>query len=131
MYELSSERPCGTALRSPGVIQFVEAMVYAVERVNNDSSVLPNVSLGFVILDDCLKTSTAAAQVLSFVPDVGDYVCNGSCPVDDVIESYDVVGVVGLTRSTTSIVAATILGPAQVPQVSFKNNKCKLFGRLT
>ncbi|XP_041349206.1 metabotropic glutamate receptor-like [Gigantopelta aegis] len=130
VYKYSAERPCGNSLRSPIVLQFIEAMVYAVERVNNDSSVLPNVSLGFVILDDCLKASTTGAQVLSFIPDIGDYFCNGSCPSVDVITSYDVVGVVGSTKSSTSIAAATILGPAQLPQISYSSTSDELSNKV-
>ncbi len=58
----SEHGPCGAGLRDPGVIQHTEAMIYALQLVNRDPSLLPNVSLGFVILDDCLKPTTALAQ---------------------------------------------------------------------
>ena len=42
-----------------------EAMVYAINNINANPRLLPNVTLGFVILDDCLKPTTALAQVRS------------------------------------------------------------------
>ena len=50
-------------LRESGVVQHTEAMVYAIDNINADPRLLPNVTLGFVILDDCLKPTTALAQV--------------------------------------------------------------------
>ncbi len=35
--------------------QYHEAMVYAINYVNSLDSVLPNISLGYTILDDCTK----------------------------------------------------------------------------
>ena len=54
---------CGVGLRESGVVQHTEAMVYAIDNINADPRLLPNVTLGFVILDDCLKPTTALAQV--------------------------------------------------------------------
>ena len=42
-------------------------MVYAVQEINNDTTVLPNVTLGFAIVDDCNKDTTAMTRALQFI----------------------------------------------------------------
>ena len=58
-------KPCGIGLRESGVVQHAEAMVYAINNINANPRLLQGVTLGFVILDDCLKPTTALAQVRS------------------------------------------------------------------
>ena len=45
---------CG-ALRELGVLQRAEAMAFYIRKVNEDPQTLPNITLGFTILDDCYK----------------------------------------------------------------------------
>ncbi|XP_014674215.1 PREDICTED: metabotropic glutamate receptor 2-like [Priapulus caudatus] len=46
--------------------QFVWAFLFAVEQINADPELLPNVTLGAYLLDGCTKDSTALAQVWSY-----------------------------------------------------------------
>ncbi|GFS05343.1 metabotropic glutamate receptor-like [Elysia marginata] len=58
---------CGDMLRFPLAQQYVEALMFAVDEINKDSNLLPNTTLGMVIVDDCAKQSTASAQAVRFL----------------------------------------------------------------
>jgi len=57
---------CGTIKGEKG-IQRAEAMLYAIDRINNDTSLLPGVQLGCHILDTCLRDTYALEQSLEFI----------------------------------------------------------------
>ena len=48
--------------------QAVEAVRYRVREVNQDVSVLPNISLGMIFLKDCVKVQTATFQASKLLP---------------------------------------------------------------
>lgn len=113
----STTMPCGSKLRSLGIVQFVEAMVYAIETINNNTSILPGIKLGYAILDSCLKDTTALAQALHFVPRNGsqytDYNSLGTT-LGGYRTNFDVVGVVGPLKSSSSIQVSSLLNLFQV-----------------
>ena len=53
--EYSSTEPCSDQMRTQKSFQYHEGMVHAVNRINMEQDVLPNITLGFSILDDCVK----------------------------------------------------------------------------
>lgn len=126
---------CGNKPFVNSSFHFSEAIAYAIDELNQNEDILPNVTLGFVIVDDCMKETTATVQALSFVKELNgslgraeptdNQTCAapgveaGVCEEDDVLPSYDVVGVIGCLRSSSSAAASMVLGPAQVPLVSF------------
>ncbi|XP_052132964.1 metabotropic glutamate receptor 4-like [Frankliniella occidentalis] len=57
---------CGAVKEEKGV-QRLEAMLYALDAINADSTILPNVSLGAVILDSCSYAPYALEQSMEFV----------------------------------------------------------------
>ena len=61
---------CGDVIREMGALQRLEAMVFAVEEINQMSDLLPNVTLGFTILDDCFNELTALSRALHFIQNV-------------------------------------------------------------
>lgn len=58
--------PCGAVKEEKGV-QRLEAMLYAMDQINVDSQLLPNTSLGAVILDSCSSDTYALDQSMEFV----------------------------------------------------------------
>ena len=80
---------CGTIKGEKG-IQRAEAMLYAIDRINEDSSLLPGVSLGCHILDTCLRDTYALEQSLEFIrpylssfDDGGQLCADGRPPLQD------------------------------------------------
>lgn len=45
----------------------MEAMLYALDEINADKTILPNISLGAVVLDTCSNPSYALEQAMEFV----------------------------------------------------------------
>ena len=125
IYLYDGEQPCGSALRAPVIVQYVEAMVYAVEQINERTRLLPNVTLGYAIVDTCVKESTALIQALHFVPRC-DVDCARDCYQNQTMSithqpHFDVVGVVGAMKSTCSVEVAHLLGPFKLPIISYSS----------
>ena len=63
----------------PNSILDLEAIPFAINTINNDSNLLPNISLGFVVLDGCTSDLTALAAASHFI---GRYVTRRSSTTD-------------------------------------------------
>lgn len=91
----------------------MEAMLYALDQINSDSELLPNITLGARILDTCSRDTYALEQSLTFVQaliqkDTSDIRCtNGEPPI--IRKPERVVGVIGASASSVSIMVANIL----------------------
>ncbi|XP_045192244.2 metabotropic glutamate receptor 3-like [Mercenaria mercenaria] len=101
-------------------VQNVEALSYAVREINNDINILSNLTLGFVVLDDCQSPSIALARAIQFMP--SDIRSNTDSSVvghtDFERTFYDVIGVIGTYTSKLSIIIANVLNLFQLPQIS-------------
>lgn len=60
------EFPCGAIKEEKG-IQRLEAMLYALDLINDDPNILPNITIGAVILDTCSSDTYALDQSMEFV----------------------------------------------------------------
>ncbi|XP_076002395.1 uncharacterized protein LOC142995286 [Genypterus blacodes] len=92
-----------------------QTMVFAIDEINRNSNLLPNVTLGYSLYDNCVKLAVAFRAALSLVSGqeeqfVMDDGCLGNPPV---------LGIVGDSTSTSSIAISTILGLYRVPMVSY------------
>ena len=113
VHYLDEEQLC-TNLREDA-IKRMEAMVFAINSINNDSTVLPNVSLAFAIRDTCSNPSHALDQTFEFVQNRE----NGSCC--NVSNRLDISGVVGADFSRLSMDVANLLRLYQIPQISYSS----------
>lgn len=59
---------CSETLLGTLQTQFVQAMVFGIQEINKRSDILPNITLGFVIMDDCTSENVALARAMSFLP---------------------------------------------------------------
>ncbi|KAF7653763.1 hypothetical protein LDENG_00078930 [Lucifuga dentata] len=90
-------------------------MVFAIDEINRNSNLLPNVTLGYSLYDNCVKPAVAFRAALSLVSSqekqfILDKNCIGNPPV---------LGIVGDSTSSSSIAISTILGLYRVPMVSY------------
>lgn len=91
-------------------IQRQEAMVFAIQRINNDRTLLPNLTLGFDIRDTCVNQDTALQHSLDFLNvDVGGRSRQGK----------GISGVIGAASSQVSIYVANLLRLFEIPQISY------------
>ncbi|KAG8451035.1 hypothetical protein GDO86_003350 [Hymenochirus boettgeri] len=118
----SDGRACGELKKEKGIHR-LEAMLYALDRINTDNNLLPNITLGARILDTCSRDTHALEQSLSFVQplidkDRAEVRClSGGNPI--VAQPERVVGVIGASSSSVSIMVANILRLFKIPQVSY------------
>lgn len=109
--------PCGDIKKENGIHR-LEAMLYALDQINLDDQLLPNITLGARVLDTCSRDTYALEQSLTFVQaliqkDTSDVRCtNGEPPL--FVKPEKVVGVIGASASSVSIMVANILRLFQV-----------------
>ena len=94
-------------------VQRMEAMIFAVEKINNDSTLLPGLRLGYEIRDTCTQENRALEESLT-------YIIAALRPVQgNDNASHPVAGVVGAASSGISIAVAKLLRLFHVPQISY------------
>ncbi|CAH2317070.1 metabotropic glutamate receptor 6 [Pelobates cultripes] len=133
--------PCGEVKKEAGIHR-MEAMLYALDQINGDPELLPNLTLGARILDTCSRDTYALEQSLTFVQaliqkDTSDIRCaNGEPPI--LSRPERVVGVIGASASSVSIMVANVLRLFAIPQISYAstapelsdNNRYDFFSRV-
>ncbi|XP_058503813.1 extracellular calcium-sensing receptor-like [Solea solea] len=92
-----------------------QTMAFAIDEINRNSDLLPNVTLGYSLYDNCLQLRIGFRAALSLVSGQEEQVtleenCVGPPPV---------LGVVGDYTSTNTISISTVLGLYKVPLVSY------------
>ncbi|XP_014681855.1 PREDICTED: metabotropic glutamate receptor 3-like [Priapulus caudatus] len=115
---------CGRLQGEDG-IQLLEAVIYAVNEINDNTDLLPGFTLGMLALDTCSSESYALKEAIRLIR---PYIVaiNGSpgrlnaqnCSKQGQ-EAAKVVAVVGSTHSAVTIQEATLLGLFNIPQVSY------------
>lgn len=125
VHEKGEKTPCGQKIYHRG-IQRMEAMMFAIDRINADPNILPNLTIGAHILDTCSRETYALNQSLAFVRasalnniDTSNYECEDhSIPRPRINFSGTVFGVVGGSYSSVSLQVANLLGLFRIPQIS-------------
>ncbi|KAE8620400.1 hypothetical protein XENTR_v10010224 [Xenopus tropicalis] len=92
---------------------YVQAMVYAIEEINANDSLLPNISLGYKIFDSCMHLFQSLRGTLWALTGqdhpILNYECHPNVPI----------AIIGDATSGTSVAMATLLGVYRYPQVSY------------
>ncbi|XP_035240476.1 extracellular calcium-sensing receptor-like isoform X1 [Anguilla anguilla] len=96
--------------------RWLQTMIFAVEEINRNPQLLPNLTLGYALADTCLADKTTISAALGLV--------TGKDPVVNPSSSRcgrtpKVPVIVGDARSSTSIMIADTLGVFNIPMVSY------------
>uniref|UniRef100_A0A665UN31 Extracellular calcium-sensing receptor-like n=1 Tax=Echeneis naucrates TaxID=173247 RepID=A0A665UN31_ECHNA len=91
-----------------------QTMVFAIDEINRNPNLLPNVTLGYSVYDNCNQLGIGFRAALSLTSGQEEQVilhepCEGTPPV---------LGIVGDDSSTRSIAISTVLSLYRVPTVS-------------
>nr|XP_024660818.1 extracellular calcium-sensing receptor-like [Maylandia zebra] len=95
--------------------KLAQTMAFAIDEINRNSNLLPNVTLGYTLYDNCLELGIGFRGALSLASGQEDQIV-----VDDTcVGNPPVVGIVGDPSSTISIAISNVLGLYRVPMVSY------------
>ena len=96
-------------------LKAAEAVRYRIRQVNQDASVLPNISLGMVFLTDCRDIQTTIFQATKLLPTKGLKTYDNITATKD---SYSVAAALISTRSSLCIPISRLLGMYKIPHIS-------------
>ncbi|KAG7479289.1 extracellular calcium-sensing receptor-like [Solea senegalensis] len=104
--------------------RLAQSMAFAIDEINRKSNLLPNVTLGYSLYDNCNQLGIGFRAALTLVSGQEEQVtleenCAGTPPV---------LGIVGDSSSTRSIAISTVLGLYRVPTVNAMIQILKHFG---
>ncbi|XP_068129465.1 extracellular calcium-sensing receptor-like [Hyperolius riggenbachi] len=102
----------------------MQAMIFAIQEINDSPDLLPNITLGFQIFDTCTVLRRAAEGTLWMLSGGQETVPNYRCGKQGTF-----AGIVGDSGSTRSILMAQILGLYRYPQISYFSTSPSLSNR--
>uniref|UniRef100_A0AAR2IQW3 G-protein coupled receptors family 3 profile domain-containing protein n=1 Tax=Pygocentrus nattereri TaxID=42514 RepID=A0AAR2IQW3_PYGNA len=94
-------------------LQFSQSLIFAIEEINNSSSLLPGVSLGYKIYDTCTSAAKAVRMAMALVNGNENSTLNEQCT-----KSAQVQAIIGETSSSASTAIAKSVGPLSFPVIS-------------
>ena len=125
------DTPCGIINADRG-IQRVEAMLYTIDRINANESILPGVKLGAEIFDTCARGTYALEQSLEYIRasfsslDASEFICDDKSKAQPKFKPTAVAGVIGGSYSSVSIQVANLLRLFRIPQISYASTSAQL-----
>ncbi|XP_030642341.1 G-protein coupled receptor family C group 6 member A-like [Chanos chanos] len=96
----------------------IQVMIYAIEEINN-SSLLPNVTLGYEIYDSCQDVSFALRSTLKLMEKTDDELIGCADEKDNITSTKNIKAVIGEWLSEISIAVARLLALNLTPQISY------------
>lgn len=124
-YKGINNEDCGD-FNAPG-LGHAQAMIYAIEKVNNDSNLLPNITLGYDIHDYCESASLAMSATYNFVKGTDPhFACSTqesklTVANNGTVEHHSspTVSLIGPADSGSSVLVGSLLKVAGIPAVSY------------
>lgn len=108
-----TENDCGEIDPQPG-FQYLAAMLFALQQINNSTSLLANITLGAEIYDTCRSQTIGADRA----KDIIKYTL--------LDKEEPLVGVIGPFTSDVSIAVANLLRVFDIPQISYGSSSAEL-----
>ncbi|XP_077334583.1 vomeronasal type-2 receptor 26-like [Lithobates pipiens] len=113
------ERASGMVFFVPGLPSFqyyiyIIAFIFAIDEINKNPNILPNVTLGYHIYDSCSDVNRAIESVLNILSGAKASIPNYSC-----MDQYKLAGVIGDWTSEISMHIAQVLNLYGISQISY------------
>ncbi|XP_028681633.2 extracellular calcium-sensing receptor-like [Erpetoichthys calabaricus] len=93
--------------------QRIQTMIFAIEEINKDQALLPNITLGYRMYDNCVTLPIALRAAISLLSGL-----EANMTLEDCSKSPPVLAVLGDPLSSHSIAMSRILSLFRVPMVS-------------
>ncbi|XP_058846302.1 extracellular calcium-sensing receptor-like [Acipenser ruthenus] len=93
--------------------RFAQTMIFAIEEINNNTEILPNVTLGYKIYDDCGSVPLSIRTTMALMNGQEETLSDKSC-----IKPAIVPAIIGESESSSAIAMATTTGPFHIPVIS-------------
>ena len=94
-------------------LEMLEAMLFAIDRINNDMNLLPNLTIGYDVRDTCNDNAHGLYEVSRFRKYTGGYYST-STPV--------FLGIVGPANTNVSYSVANLARYFQIPLISYASS---------
>ncbi|XP_053216257.1 vomeronasal type-2 receptor 26-like [Podarcis raffonei] len=124
-----NEQPSPLLIEEPFMVtklyQHILALVFAVEEINENHNILPNVTLGFHIYDSYCDSKMTYCNTQDLIFNSHNFVPNYKCGIQE-----NVIGVIGGLSYETSSNMADILGLYKIPQISYGSFQPELNDQL-
>ncbi|KAF7218548.1 extracellular calcium-sensing receptor-like [Nothobranchius furzeri] len=95
--------------------QYAQAMLFAIEEINNSTELLPGVSLGYHVYDTCGSVTRSIKIALALINGNEN---TSSLSDESCIRPVQVQAIVGESSSSPSTAVATVIGPLHIPLIS-------------
>ncbi|XP_057204308.1 extracellular calcium-sensing receptor-like [Triplophysa rosa] len=90
--------------------RLAQTMIFAIEEINKNETLLPNISIGYRIYDSCASRMSSISAIMAVMNDhgfaAGDR-CNGQTQA-----------IIGETESSTTVYLSRTTGPFKIPVIS-------------
>ncbi|AWO98883.1 putative extracellular calcium-sensing receptor-like isoform 2 [Scophthalmus maximus] len=92
--------------------RWTQVMIFAIEEINKESTLLPNITLGYRILNSCASPTNTLRAALTLASGPEEIKSTSTCPPA-------ISALIAESGSSQSLAVAGTLGPFQVPIVSY------------
>ena len=120
IHDATSDGKCSETWNSIESILAPDVFAFAVETINKDETLLPNVTLGFVTFDGCYSTKVQIAHIVNLLRK--KYQAEGSVQcirTERTIRNVsNAVGVVVSVSSQQAVILSGLLTPFRMPSVA-------------
>ncbi|XP_067364237.1 extracellular calcium-sensing receptor-like [Channa argus] len=95
--------------------QFAQAMIFAIEEINNSTELLPGISLGYKMYDTCGSVARSVQVTLALANGNEVVSARSETPCT---RTAQVQAIIGETSSSPCMVVSTVIGPFYIPMIS-------------
>ena len=94
-------------------LEWLEAMLFAIDRINNDMSLLPNLTIGYDVRDTCNHDTIGFTEALNIILDSDN-------------SSSLLLGIVGPAADHVTRAIASLFGLYEIPMISYASSSATL-----
>ncbi|KAM9733716.1 extracellular calcium-sensing receptor-like [Menidia menidia] len=111
---LFTEKPAPLKCSSVNLreLRYAQTMIFAIEEINNSTYLLPNVSVGYRIYDNCASTLTSMRAVMGLM-NGDEWTLEKGCSGQAAVHA-----IIGESESSSTIVLSRMTGPFKIPVIS-------------